>query len=1509
MTPGDDLKTRAEAAGIACDYLDAWGQPHCVPEATLETVLAALGDLPPPTALRPFYVLAAGRRYTLPVPGLASWRMEDEAGEIRQGAMIVPPLAAGYYRVRGELASGLADSFFIVAPAGCWQPPAIESGKRVWGVAAQLYAVRSARNFGIGDYGDLARLAQGAAKLGADVLGLNPLHTMFPSCPAHVSPYSPSSRLFLNTLAIDVRQVDGFEADDTLQARIDAARDAERVDYEAVHAIKYECLEALFKRSAPDEGFNVFCANGGEALHAQAVFDALCEIYGMGWMRWPDEYRRADSVAVRQFAQTNADRVRYYQWLQYLADRQMGAAQALALQSGMAVGLYRDLAVGSDKGGAEMWQDPGRYLAGLSIGCPPDEYSPSGQNWGLPALNPVVLANLRFAPFIQLVRANMRHARALRIDHAFGLRRLFLIPDGAGVADGAYLHYPFEAMLAILKIESHRNQCIVIGEDLGTFPPGYKEMAAEAGLYSYKLLYFEREAEGGFRPPERYPARSLAALSTHDLPTFTGWCAGTDIDERAALGLYPSDALLARDRESRAQDRPRLESALKQAGVWDEKAVLEGQVAGVERFLAGGASSIVMVQLEDALGVRAQANLPATTKERPNWRMKLPVDLDALTGEGSRLAVLAPALMEARGKRLRDVPRATYRIQLHKDFTFDDAAAIVPYLADLGISHVYCSPYFQARPGSLHGYDITDHNRLNPELGGEAAFARFVTALKARGLKQLVDFVPNHMGVGSDNRWWLSVLEWGKESPNAEYFDIDWMPRYPGEVTRLIVPFLGDHYGDALAKGELELRFDLESGAFNVHYFKEYFPICPRDYAFISQQAGSAETVEEGEALKQCLIGNAAMEDAARAVNEDRERLHALLERQHYRLAFWRVAASDINYRRFFDVSELAGMRVEEPALFDAMHAYVLSLVRSGVIAGLRIDHIDGVADPASYCRRLREEAGAALYLTVEKILAAHEALPRNWEIDGTSGYDAMNVIANVFIDPAREAAFDRIYRRFTGVTQSYESIVWQARALILETTLASELQVLSLALKRIANRSRYHRDYPFETLKQALKDIIVCFPVYRAYVTDSEASDADIRFMDWAVARARKMTQLAEASVYDFMARLLAFEALSASAEERRFVRKFQQLTGPMMAKGMEDTSYYRYNRLLALNEVGGNPGRFGLSVAAFHQINAARAKDWPCAMLATATHDTKHGEDARMRLASLADRPQDWQHWLLRWTRLNRSRRGEVDGTIAPSRGEEYFIYQTLLGSWPVECMQWPPDESALEEFRARLSAYLTKALREAQEASSWRMPNEAYEAAVIRFATAVTEPSESNLFLQDFIQAARAIAEAGVIKSLGQLVLKLTLPGVPDLYQGTERWDLSLVDPDNRRAVDYAIRAAQIAQPPVALLSCWQDGRVKQAVMQRLLAHRADYPALYAEGDYQPLALADGWVGFVRTHATGTLAVIAALAQAGGLEVTLPGEGRWQCLLSGRAGAGSAARLTDQWPVYVFWQDIYA
>ncbi len=920
------------------------------------------------------------------------------------------------------------------------------------------------------------------------------------------------------------------------------------------------------------------------------------------------------------------------------------------------------------------------------------------------------------------------------------------------------------------------------------------------------------------------------------------------------------------------------------------------------------------------------------------------------------------------------VPLATYRLQLGPGLTFDAAAALLPYLERLGVSDCYTSPFFETASDASHGYDVNDHNRLRDELGGEAAFRRFAAGLRARGMGLLIDLVPNHMGIAKNrNARWRDVLEHGPAAPSAVYFDVDWAPVKAELAGKVLLPILGEHYGAVLDSGQLRLTLDAEG--FSVRYYETVLPLATRSWARIlghrlaelkiklgAEHPDLAElesliawftTIPPGgesdrQAGRKKLAALLTASPAVRAFVDDNVRifngtpgdphsfdiLDGLLDDQAYRVANWRVAGEEINYRRFFDINELAAIRMEAPEVFAETHRLIFRLVGEGIVTGLRVDHPDGLYAPAEYFRRLQEgcararggEGGDDFYVVAEKILAPGEHLPEGWATAGTTGYEFLNLVNGIFVDRAQARALEQIYARTIRVRPPFAEVVYACKRLIMETSMASEVNMLGHRLNRISEKHRSSRDFTLGSLTTALREIIAAFPVYRTYIGESSDGNRDREYVARAVSQARRRTPTMNDSVYDWIQDVLTLKfpewAGEADRQERLdFVRRFQQITGPITAKGYEDTVLYRFNRLVSLNEVGGDPSRLGTSLAEFHAENVERHRRSPHALSATATHDTKRGEDVRARINVLSEIPAEWRARLAAWRRLNRKHHTMVDGAPVPGANTEYLIYQTLVGAWPIDV--------------TRLRDYLLKAVREAKVHTSWTNPNARYDEALAGFAEAILDPDRSAAFLEDLVLFQARVAHFGALNSLGQTLVKLTAPGVPDFYQGSELWDLSLVDPDNRRPVDWAERtrrldevlAAVAAAPDRAalaheLVKSWTDGRVKLFVIHEGLAVRRAHRALFEGGAYRPLDCRGAWsehvCAFARTAGdAAAVTIIPRLLARRGVDalplgpeywadtrLELPRElaGRYTNALTGesveivQAGDGAALPLAD-------------
>jgi (1->4)-alpha-D-glucan 1-alpha-D-glucosylmutase len=906
------------------------------------------------------------------------------------------------------------------------------------------------------------------------------------------------------------------------------------------------------------------------------------------------------------------------------------------------------------------------------------------------------------------------------------------------------------------------------------------------------------------------------------------------------------------------------------------------------------------------------------------------------------------------------IPLATYRVQFNRTFTFHDATQVIPYLDDLGITDLYCSPYFRAVPGSLHGYDVVDPTVLNPEIGSEIDYRAMIDELHRRGMGHLLDVVPNHMGITHQiNAWWQDVLENGPISPYASFFDIDWDPIKTELRNKVLLPILGNQYGVVLENQELWV--DYQDGRYIIRYYEHRLPVAPKssvrilahrlkDFAEAEgtdsphvmelqsiitalthlpprdalDPAAVIERYREKEIIRRRLSslmqGHAAirnfLDENVRQINGVKgdarsfDLLDSLLNDQAYRLADWRVAAEEINYRRFFDINELAALRMENPEVFEASHQLVFRLVREGAVTGLRIDHVDGLYDPPDYLQKLQgwarkewpevaDSESRPLYLIVEKILGANERIPESWPVHGNTGYDFLALLNGLFVQRANERSIEATYARFVDKENTFEELAYQCKRLIMNVSMASELNVLGHQLNRLSERDRRSRDYTLNSLTHAIREIIACFPVYRTYITASPEGilDRDRAFVWQAVAKAKRRNPALSGLVFDFVRDLLlqATDSRQAhDAERLRFVMKFQQTTSPVTAKGIEDTAFYRYHRLVSLNEVGADPQHFGTTPTMAHQQLKERQGRWPATLSATATHDTKRGEDVRMRIAVLSEVPKLWSQRVTHWSRANRKRKVSGEHGSAPSADDEYLLYQTLLGAWPLI----PLDEQEYTVFCERIQNYMNKAIREAKVNTSWVNPDHEYEEAMRRFVAGILDRAEAKDFLDDFLSFQGRIAQYGIYNSLAQLLIKMTAPGVPDFYQGTECWDLNLVDPDNRRPVDFSLRQAVVD----TLRSAGGSAGARQALVNDLLRHRADgriklwltteglryrreHAGLFQQGEYVPLQVfglkREHLFAFARIHADQAAVVVVPRLLAGVIEdpTELPvGESVW-------------------------------
>lgn len=889
------------------------------------------------------------------------------------------------------------------------------------------------------------------------------------------------------------------------------------------------------------------------------------------------------------------------------------------------------------------------------------------------------------------------------------------------------------------------------------------------------------------------------------------------------------------------------------------------------------------------------------------------------------------------------IPLSTYRLQFNTNFKFSDAKNIISYLYELGISDIYASPYFKAKPGSNHGYDIVDHNSLNPEIGTEEEYNELITELKKYRMGQLIDIVPNHMCITSkDNLWWMDVLENGPSSIYASYFDIDWNPLKEELKNKILLPILGDQYGNVLEAQELRLAF--EEGSFFLYYYENKFPIIPNTYIFILRHRIDeleaslspanadfqellsiitaldrlspyteiepkkiAERYREKEIIKKRLWTlytespkiKAFIDENVRIFNGTKgnpksfDLLDKLLNMQAYRLSYWRVATEEINYRRFFDINSLAAIRIENPIVFEDTHKFLFRLIREGKVTGLRVDHPDGLYDPSAYFQKLQrkcflltklrayeiektdegeiynqteleekilEEYDEIIskdphfkpfYIIGEKILCKGERMPEDWPIFSTTGYVFLNAVNGIFVDMNNAKAFDDIYSRFIKSRLNFQEVVYEKKKLIMKVATSSEINSLGHILNRISEKNRHTRDFTLNSLTNAIIEVIAFFPVYRTYINSMTVKDKDRRYIETAVSKAKKNNPAISSSIFDFLKDILLLKFPDNFGDEEKkewldFVMRFQKITGPVMAKGLEDTAFYVYNRLVSLNEVGGSPDKFGISLEAFHGMNIERIKFWPHALIASSTHDTKRSEDVRARINVLSEIPNEWKRRLIYWSKLNKKLKIIIDGQVVPDRNEEYLLYQTLIGTWPLKIQ----NETEFDNFKMRIKNYMLKAIREAKVNTSWINPNLIYEDAIQIFIDRIMDNKSGNLFIKDLIAFQKVVSNYGFYNSLSQTLLKITSPGVPDFYQGTELWDFSLVDPDNRRPVDYEIRKKMLddlkkqeSEIPLhelarELTMNKENGMIKLYLIYKSLNYRGKERDLFERGEYLPL-----------------------------------------------------------------------
>ncbi|MBF0416179.1 MAG: 4-alpha-glucanotransferase [Magnetococcales bacterium] len=1172
--PADALTQLAVRCGIIPEYQDFWGNPRKASEKTLRLLLQAMhlpwdGDpqatlqylnnqkwlrpLPPVLVVQvgevpsvpyslPLVLAKRGHRWIVTHEGIKVVsgdfkpvdlpdREETRLGKsdyLRSTLTLAPLTTPGYYRLEVEQPTRdtqtQASMALIVTPRSFYLPTAIQEENRYWGPSVQWNGMRSRRNWGIGDFGDLRNLVDLTAQSGGNVVAVSPLHAPLLDETGRCNPYTPSHRCFLNYLYLDIEALPEFAeceeaqtlvASEHFQGRLRRLRTRNEINTNEIASVKLEVLTILHRHfrdhHKTDESeqmrvFRLFCKEQGAVLEQHARFEALHEHFLKEnpaiteWTSWPRDYRVPDDPAVVAFAEQHSERVEFFSWIQWRADRQLASAGQQFWQHSLPPTLCQDLAVGVDSHGSEAWLWQNFLAAGAQMGAPPDRSHPGGLNWGVLPFVPHRLRDGAYAPFITLLRANMRHCAMLRLDQVSTFLRSFWVPDSLTPEQGAFVTFPLADMLGIVALESHRQRCLIIGKGDTSVPEPFLsektgDFLASAGLFPFRPFLTEHATEGWLPSPNTYPRQTVTAIGDHDTPTLRGFWLGSDIDARARLQLFSSEEQYSQMVVERAQDRARCLMALEREGLLPKDSSIHPVsvpditlpfMVAFYTYLARSEAQILLVQPENIFGVMEQNHLPGSSNDQyPNWRQRLPLDLEDWRYHEHCIALRKMLCIErsntTRHRELQPktvrkavIPRATYRLQFNKEFTFQQATALLPYLAELGISHCYASPYLKARPGSNHGYDIVDHTVLNPEIGTPEDYEEFIATMKKLGLGQILDVVPNHMGImGADTIWWQDVLENGRASAWGTFFDIDWEPINADLRDKVLIPLLGDHYGAVLNRGELTLHYDSDRGEFCLYYYQHRLPIDPATYPCIighrierlasimgqdnksysklqtlltafghlpartatnpalvtERQRDKEEHKNHLAALSQAStdishhIADVVEEYNGRAGDSASfDMLHDLIQLQGYRLAYWRVAADEINYRRFFDINHLAALRMEEPKVFDATHCFLLDLLSQGKVDGFRIDHPDGLLDPGRYLNRLQQLAGGEfpvpgeplpLYLVIEKILADHERLPDEWPIHGATGYRFANLVNNLFVNTGAEKQMTHLYRMF----------------------------------------------------------------------------------------------------------------------------------------------------------------------------------------------------------------------------------------------------------------------------------------------------------------------------------------------------------------------------------------------------------------------------------------------------------------------------------------------------------------
>lgn len=1392
------------------------------------------------------------------------WQLEEENGSVHSDEFFVSNLSiAGYkhfenkgtfYQFELPLSitpeigyhslsiwqndNQLISMRLIVTPSVCYSPPHLKNTKEIFGPKISLHTVTPENEIRIADSRELNYIISNLAKEKGGIVGIGAINQVAVRS-GNINAYVPSSRFLLNTLYLNLDYISEFIEDRSVETKSKIAEYYEEVkkivkanksNYRQLYKEKITVLKSLYQsyrenhinlNSKLADVFWSYVNRRGERFLKLALFRALEEYLTSqdpsleSWHDWPEAYKNPQSDVVKQFEKSNIEQIQFYQFCQWQADIQLEEAGKLSFNNGLDVGIYTELPFCIDRFGGDTWCNQEFF----SIEANVIKSTSSGDKLvEAPPVIPRRLVEDNYNYLIDYLKSNMIHSGALKIENLAGFEISKWSVKTEEEENIYYVNYPLEDILGIIALESTRNKCMIFSDNPEELPPKLKQIAFKYGLYS----------ESDFNLEE-----------IKDLEGYRKYFEKTD--------------------ES-----------------------IKESIQKIDIF---------------------------------------------------------------------KIPKSTYRLQLNKDFTFNDARNLIPYLKKLGISHCYISPVFKARSNSTHGYDIIDHSDFHPSIGTKQDFYEFSDELHRNNMGLIIDIVPNHVGINSENKWWMDILENGSSSLYANHFDIDWHPIKKELHNKVLLPILGDHYGYVLENGLFDLRLNKSNGKLTLHYYDHIMPINPSSYPLIlnhridvlASRIGSSnidyleyrsiitefnnlpvfdentqDKIEERQRekeiaynrLKNLVEKNTTVEEFIsenllefKAKENDPvswNLLHNLLEEQAYRLAYWRVSVDEINYRRFFDVNDLAAICVENPTVFTATHNFILELIKHGKVDGLRIDHPDGLLDPTSYFKTLQLEAAKRLnleisenedlslsseklpiYISAEKILAPFEKLNNEWAIHGTVGYEYLNSLNGLFIKRENEKKFTSIYNRFTNTKLDFQELVIKCKKIIMRTTLTAELSVLSNYLNRISENYFISRDFTLNNIRNALVEVIAHFPVYRTYITTLEVSDKCSDYIKWAVRAAQKHNHSMEPSIFEFIEKvlLLEFEKDTESDlfnEILKFTMKLQQYTGPLMAKGMEDTSFYRYNRLVSLNEVGGEPNHFGVLISDFNQQSIERLESTPYNMLSTSTHDTKRSEDVRARISVLSELPEVWQKKVNKWSQLNRSKKTKSENSLMPDKNDEYLFYQTLLGIWPYEIK----NNEEIDELSQRLEEYMLKAIREAKLHTSWININNEYEDAVKNFIKKVIVSYNKHPFWREFLPFQKHVARLGYINSISQTIIKFTSPGIPDIYQGNETLSFRFVDPDNRKNVDYCVienmldeifyvveQGVEKSELPESLenkLLDYQNGYAKLFVTSSLLKFRNDKTSLVLHGEYIPLEVngnnSENIIAYARKHKNETFLTIA-------------------------------------------------